>query len=602
MRIPWALLLGSSQLLGFVAAAGFSADDSPIYIQNTEFLANASNVVGLPWNTLSKALAKPDSRSGSLFTGFDWTKPFPGSLAKDYGAYLSVVHDVPVPETVVQNSTTTVSSLTFSIPDSMMASKGVTAAMHPSWYICRHIYVSAANPKAQAAIAAGEGCGFLTDDCKKDLKSGLASRWGTTDEDTMCSGLIFDAIPDSCRGSFGFARADVIGFDSTVMKDVNQAKLQAVDEQNQFNWRIGTGFHEKGDKSAYETAYNRTYLVATVWGYSRDADKGSIKTPEVSLACLSSWGKLLPDPPGPSTTISTTATASSTQLSVFTAPTSTGTTLPSLDSFSDDFRDGTMDGWKVYGTYDASSKALVAGISPGGMALINTGITFADFTFEADIVIPAAGNGNAGLVFRATNPDNGADSYSGYYAGIGTDGSVALGRANGDWTHLGGARAVVKPGQTYHMIVRAKGDSLAVYLDDMKTPKVDLKDGTYRRGLNGVRVYQTGAIFDNINIAPVKPDPMIADISDGKLSRWTTYGGNFDAATKVLAAGSSIGGKAVLMYRMMVRASGDKLSVYLDEFETPKISLQDGTHSSGMVGVRVLQTGATFDNMEITYL
>jgi hypothetical protein len=71
------------------------------------------------------------------------------------------------------------------------------------------------------------------------------------------------------------------------MSDKAQSKLMAVDEQNQYNWRMGTGFHDKGDKLAYELASNRTYLIADVWGYSSKLQKESRRTPEVTFTCLS---------------------------------------------------------------------------------------------------------------------------------------------------------------------------------------------------------------------------------------------------------------------------------------------------------------------------
>ncbi|GJN78792.1 hypothetical protein PLIIFM63780_002301 [Purpureocillium lilacinum] len=174
------------------------------------------------------------------------------------------------------------------------------------------------------------------------------------------------------------------------------------------------------------------------------------------------------------------------------------------NDFIDDFNDGNLDNWKIYdGSYDASTKALVAGNSIGGKALINTK-NFTDFTFEADIVIPKVGAGNAGLVFRAANPGIGADTYNGYYVGFGTDGNMALGRANNNWKHLGGARVGIAAGKSYHVMVQAHDDSLTVYLDDMITPKIAVRDSTYRRGYNGVRVYQTGAIFDNVRIVELR--------------------------------------------------------------------------------------------------
>ncbi len=41
---------------------------------------------------------------------------------------------------------------------------------------------------------------------------------------------------------------------------------------------------------------------------------------------------------------------------------------------------------------------------------------FTNFTYEADVSVGPVGN--AGLVFRVSKPDIGADAYCGYYIGI----------------------------------------------------------------------------------------------------------------------------------------------------------------------------------------
>lgn len=161
-----------------------------------------------------------------------------------------------------------------------------------------------------------------------------------------------------------------------------------------------------------------------------------------------------------------------------------------------------MFAWTSYGgTFNASSHALVAGNSVGGKSLIRA--SFDDFVLEADIVIPNPSSGNAGLLFRVSNPSNGVDNYSGYFTGIGTDGFIVLGRAKNDWTHLSMAKVEIRPGQVHYMKVRASGDSITIYVDDMSSPKIDLKDGTYSKGMIGVRVFQTDATFDNIRISHI---------------------------------------------------------------------------------------------------
>ena len=71
------------------------------------------------------------------------------------------------------------------------------------------------------------------------------------------------------------------------MADKVQSKLIAIDEQDQYNWRIGTGFHDKGDTAAYRAATNRTYLVVNVWGYSDKLRRESRRVPEATLTCIS---------------------------------------------------------------------------------------------------------------------------------------------------------------------------------------------------------------------------------------------------------------------------------------------------------------------------
>ncbi|POR35821.1 Uncharacterized protein TPAR_03984 [Tolypocladium paradoxum] len=76
------------------------------------------------------------------------------------------------------------------------------------------------------------------------------------------------------------------------------------------SWRMGIGYHGLKDPRAYEIASNRTYLVATVWGYDRGIDPKLVKTPEVSLVCLSPWTGYVPPPPPLVNTTTSSGTSS----------------------------------------------------------------------------------------------------------------------------------------------------------------------------------------------------------------------------------------------------------------------------------------------------
>ncbi|MCC8246356.1 family 43 glycosylhydrolase [Saccharothrix luteola] len=166
----------------------------------------------------------------------------------------------------------------------------------------------------------------------------------------------------------------------------------------------------------------------------------------------------------------------------------------------DNFADDNSYGWKTYGgSWTVPGGRLQAAGSAGGKALLDT--NFGDFTQDTDVTI-TSGGGDAGLVFRASRPAVGVDSYAGYYAGISPAGRVVLGRADHSWTPLGAAPLSVGVGATHRLRVTAVGTSIKVYVDDMATPRISVTDATFASGGNGVRVFNAAAAFDNVVVGP----------------------------------------------------------------------------------------------------
>lgn len=164
----------------------------------------------------------------------------------------------------------------------------------------------------------------------------------------------------------------------------------------------------------------------------------------------------------------------------------------------DNFDDNNAIGWRTYGgAWAASGGQYRAQHSYGGKALLTD--NHANAVHDADVTV-TSGAGDAGLVFRATSPAVGTDSYRGYYAGITPAGRVILGRADNNWTQLGAAPLTVTPGTRYHLRVEAVGPSLKVFVNDMTNPKITVNDGTFTAGSTGVRVYNAAAAFDNVAV------------------------------------------------------------------------------------------------------
>ncbi|KFZ03285.1 hypothetical protein V502_11078 [Pseudogymnoascus sp. VKM F-4520 (FW-2644)] len=183
----------------------------PYYLTNDQFFMNGSNIVTSDWSSnVSVAFSKPVAVNSTLITGYDWTKPFPGTALSGHSVNLTVSQEMHISEDIVEDATTVLSSLTFGSPAEIMVNQDQPKPMDQSWFVCRHVFIST-KPEAKQAVDSGGKCSFMPSTCQNDLKMSLTQDWGKLDDTYMCGALIFDAIPPSCVNSFGFARQDVMG-------------------------------------------------------------------------------------------------------------------------------------------------------------------------------------------------------------------------------------------------------------------------------------------------------------------------------------------------------------------------------------------------------
>jgi 3-keto-disaccharide hydrolase len=130
----------------------------------------------------------------------------------------------------------------------------------------------------------------------------------------------------------------------------------------------------------------------------------------------------------------------------------------------------------------------------------------ADIRF--DLLFPETHYGDAGLVIRATDPEQGVDSYQGYYAGLRPDGqSVVLGRASYDWHELQAARLAtpISIGGWYHLEVAAHDCGLTVTVtpEGEGTPtSIHYNDNhCLTEGVAGLRSFYAQASWRNVKIS-----------------------------------------------------------------------------------------------------
>lgn len=219
--------------------------------------------------------------------------------------------------------------------------------------------------------------------------------------------------------------------------------------------------------------------------------------------------------------------------------------------FIDDFNSEKNSQWMDYGTTTTIiNTQLSLPVSSGGKSVIST--TFTNYDFECDIT-PLSNSGNCGVVFNARDFASGIDSLKGYYFGLNPgQGTVTLGLENNSYTLLNSVSYTTNSNTCYHIKISVRGYNIKIYINDISTAIIDIKNNIFSGGTVGLRVVNTSALFDNVTVNPVEytsganSSAYINDFSSGSKSDWTEYGISGSITGGGYSIPSSSGGKAVI--------------------------------------------------------
>ncbi len=175
----------------------------------------------------------------------------------------------------------------------------------------------------------------------------------------------------------------------------------------------------------------------------------------------------------------------------------------------DRFTEKSVSDWVGFGgTWNTENGYVVNDSDERGAKLVTGSPTWKDYVLSADMKL--LGNGDAGLIVRARNIEEGIDSYSGYFAGLRTsDDSIVLGRANYGWLeftpkHMPGG---VNPQQNYHLELRALGCVIsftATASATGQTANITVNDpGCNTSGKAGLRSMGAGGMWRNVQVRAV---------------------------------------------------------------------------------------------------
>jgi signal transduction histidine kinase len=200
---------------------------------------------------------------------------------------------------------------------------------------------------------------------------------------------------------------------------------------------------------------------------------------------------------------------------------SSSASSPSL--YDDSFRLEKQDDWRPFGgAWEIVDGAMRNNSDERGAKLMNGNINLSDYVIEADVQLLGQ-YGDAGLIIRASNEEEGVDAYDGYYAGLrDLDNTLILGRAGYGWIEYQARRVTprVYAQQWYHLkvlayecniVATATSQSGQVTLDAIQQPDC------IRSGRFGLKSYQTGGLWRNVQVRAANRQDLLSIVGNSKI-------------------------------------------------------------------------------------
>ncbi|HXI71501.1 MAG TPA: PA14 domain-containing protein [Verrucomicrobiae bacterium] len=167
-----------------------------------------------------------------------------------------------------------------------------------------------------------------------------------------------------------------------------------------------------------------------------------------------------------------------------------GAPAPVAGSFTENFDSTWSQRWTVFGgNWSVRNHTLsTVPASANGVKALATATLFTNFTYEADVSVGSVGN--AGLMFRVSKPDIGADAHCGYYVGINAaGGQLEFGWASNSWHAITNVSMPIAANKFYHLKVQTLGSRIRIFVTDTNQPVIDINDSHFSGGMVGVRDY-----------------------------------------------------------------------------------------------------------------
>jgi signal transduction histidine kinase len=174
--------------------------------------------------------------------------------------------------------------------------------------------------------------------------------------------------------------------------------------------------------------------------------------------------------------------------------------------YQDSFRIERQDDWQAFGgAWEVVDGVMRNNSDERGAKTMNGSLRLKDYMVEADVQLLGQ-YGDAGLIVRGSNEEEGVDAYDGYYGGIrDLDNTLILGRAGYGWIEYQAHHVLprVYAQQWYHLKLLAFGCNIVasatspsgqVTIDAIQVPDC------IPAGRFGLKSYQSGGLWRNVQV------------------------------------------------------------------------------------------------------
>jgi hypothetical protein len=160
----------------------------------------------------------------------------------------------------------------------------------------------------------------------------------------------------------------------------------------------------------------------------------------------------------------------------------------------DRFSERKLDEWLIYrGGYLRHQQLHLV---KGAKAIVNT-LCLAELRFEATIEVGETGD--AGVIFRVSEPSIGIDQYKGYYVGVDAAAqAVVIGKADNRWIQIARQAAPIRAGHPHRLQISALGRQLQVLVDEAEVALIEIDDPPISEAMIGVRSFSSFALFSRL--------------------------------------------------------------------------------------------------------